>query len=61
MNAHDRQHRDVLQSIAQRAMLERGLLPDFSAEAVAELEKIQAPATMAGEPVRDLGAFCGLP
>ncbi len=54
MNAHDRQHRAILQSIAQRAMLERGLLPDFSAEAVAELEEIQAPATMSGEPVRDL-------
>jgi VacB/RNase II family 3'-5' exoribonuclease len=54
MNSHDRQHRAVLQSIAHRAMLQRGLLPDFSAEAVAELEKIQAPATMSGEPIRDL-------
>jgi hypothetical protein len=27
----DQQHRAILQSIAQRAMLERGLLPDFSA------------------------------
>jgi exoribonuclease-2 len=35
-------------------MLESGLLPDFSAEAVAELEKIQAPATMNGEPARDV-------
>ncbi len=54
MNAHDRQHRAILQSIAQRAMLERGLLPDFSAKAVAQLERIQAPATASGEPVRDL-------
>jgi exoribonuclease-2 len=40
--------------IAQRAMLERGLLPDFSAQALAELDKIQAPATMNGKPLRDL-------
>ena len=54
MNANDKQHRAILQSIAQRAMLERGLLPDFSAEALAELGKIQAPAAMNGEAVRDL-------
>ena len=44
MNVNDKQHRAILQSIAERAMLERGLLPDFSAEALAELAKIQAPA-----------------
>jgi ribonuclease R len=33
-----------LQSIAQRAMLERGLLPTFSDAASAELQRIQAPA-----------------
>ena len=54
MNANDKQHRAILQSIAERAMLERGLLPDFSAEALAELAKIQAPAEMNGEAVRDL-------
>lgn len=54
MNANDKQHRAVLQNIAQRAMLERGLLPDFSAEALAELDRIQSPATMNNEPVRDL-------
>ena len=54
MNANDKQHRAILQRIAQRAMLERGLLPDFSAEALAELGRLQAPATMDGEPVRDL-------
>ena len=53
MNANDQQHRAVLQNIAHRAMLERGLLPDFSAEALAELDGIQSPATMKGEPVRD--------
>ena len=40
----DQQHRAILQGIAQRAMLERGLLPDFSAAALAELARIQAPA-----------------
>jgi ribonuclease R len=53
MNANDKQHRAVLQNIAQRAMLERGLLPEFSGEALAELDGIQSPATMKGEPVRD--------
>jgi ribonuclease R len=53
---NNKQHRAILQSIAQRAMIERGLLPDFSAEALAELSKIQAPATMNGKEhrVRDL-------
>jgi exoribonuclease-2 len=35
-------------------MLQRGLLPDFSSEALAELGRIQAPASMEGEQVRDL-------
>jgi exoribonuclease-2 len=38
-------------------MLERGLLPDFSVEALAELARIQAPETMDGEQVRDLRDF----
>ena len=42
MNTNDKQHRAILESIAERAMLERGLLPDFSAEALAELGRIQA-------------------
>jgi exoribonuclease-2 len=54
MNANDKQHRAILQSIAHRAMIERGLLPDFSAEALAELGGIQIPAAITGEPVRDL-------
>ncbi|MGO9580006.1 MAG: RNB domain-containing ribonuclease [Desulfobaccales bacterium] len=54
MNANDKQHRFILQSIAHQAMLDRGLLPDFSATALAELGRLQAPATIAGEPVRDL-------
>jgi exoribonuclease-2 len=49
----DQQHRAILQSIAQRAMLERGLLPDFSAAVLAELDKIQAPAGVNGESAGD--------
>ncbi|HEY6010161.1 MAG TPA: RNB domain-containing ribonuclease [Nitrospirota bacterium] len=54
MNAYDKQHRSILQSIARKAMLERGLLTDFSAEALAELGEIDLPAAMNKEPVRDL-------
>jgi VacB/RNase II family 3'-5' exoribonuclease len=49
----DQQHRAILQSIAQRAMLERGLLPDFSAAVLAELDRIQAPAGVNGELPED--------
>ncbi len=54
MNPNQHDHRAILQDIAQRAMLERGLLPDFSAQALAELDKIQGPARMNGRPVGDL-------
>jgi exoribonuclease-2 len=51
---NDRQHRAHLQRIARRAMLERGLLPDFSPQALAELENIQGLAAKAEGPMRDL-------
>ena len=55
MNANDQHHRAILQSLAHRAMIERGLLPDFAAAALAELDRIQAPAVATnGESVRDL-------
>jgi exoribonuclease-2 len=55
LNTNDQQHRAILQSIAQRAMLERGLLPDFSAQALTELGKIQASAVATNsESIRDL-------
>jgi VacB/RNase II family 3'-5' exoribonuclease len=47
-------HRTDLRSIARRAMIERGLLPDFSAEAMAELARIQAAATDRHSDMRDL-------
>ena len=40
----DQQHRAILQRIAQRAMLERGLLPTFSEAASAELQRMQKTA-----------------
>jgi VacB/RNase II family 3'-5' exoribonuclease len=53
MNTNDRQQRGILEDIARRAMLERGLLPDYAPQALAELEKIKAPAKMTGRPVND--------
>ena len=54
MNANDQQHRAMLMSIAHQAMLDRGLLPDFSAAALAELERLQIPGITDDEPVQDL-------
>jgi len=54
MRSPDKQHRSILQRIAHRVMLEKGLLPDFSGNALAELDKIHAPATIDSEKVRDL-------
>ena len=54
MQANNQPHRSILQSLAHQAMLDRGLLPDFSAAALAELGRLQVPAATAGEPVRDL-------
>ncbi len=47
-------HRAILQRIARRAMIMRGLFPDFSPEALSELNKINAPAIRTEEPIRDL-------
>ncbi len=54
MANHSSKHRFILETIARKAMLERGLLPDFSAEALRELEKIQAPAQLNNAPAHDL-------
>ena len=50
MNINEKHHRAILQSIAHRAMLERGLLPDFSNEALAELERLQNPTVTENGP-----------
>ena len=54
MNTTDQTHRAILEEIARKAMLANGLLTDFSTAALAELEKINAPAVLNGEPARDL-------
>jgi len=53
-NTDDGQHRSILQRIAHRAMLEKGLVPDFPPQALAELDGIHAPATRAEGSTRDL-------
>ena len=50
----DRRHRAILQRIARRMMLERGLVPDFSIQALAELDRVHGPATTSEESTRDL-------
>jgi len=44
-NTDDRQHRSILKRIAHRAMIERGLIPDFPVQVLAQLNGIQGPAT----------------
>ncbi len=43
-----------LRDIAHDAMLQRGLLPDFSPDVIAELNALTQPAAIAGASVRDL-------
>jgi exoribonuclease-2 len=53
MNTNDKNHRSILKNIAHRAMLERDLLPDFSDEALAELEQLKPTVTLDGSTVRE--------
>jgi exoribonuclease-2 len=53
MHANDKQHRVILERDRSKGDA-REDFPDFSAAALAELEKIQAPATLNGDPTRDL-------
>ncbi len=53
-NTDDRQHRSILQRIAHRVMIEKGLVPDFPPQALAELDGILGPATQSEESTRDL-------
>jgi len=48
-----RSHRQLLQEIARRNMIERGLEPDFSTAALAELGQITGPASSEGPGTRD--------
>ncbi|MCX6551588.1 MAG: RNB domain-containing ribonuclease [Acidobacteria bacterium] len=61
-NTGDRQHRAILQRIAHRAMRERGLVPDFPAAVLVELDAIHGPATPTDALTRDLRhlAWCSI-
>ncbi len=54
MSSENIRHRAILSSIAHRVMLERGLEPDFSDAAMAELDRIHAPASTDDSSIRDL-------
>ncbi|HEY4988944.1 MAG TPA: RNB domain-containing ribonuclease [Opitutaceae bacterium] len=56
-NTDDRNPRSVLQKIARRVMAERGLEPDFSPAALAQLSGIRASAVNPGSSTRDLRAL----
>ncbi|HYA86950.1 MAG TPA: ribonuclease catalytic domain-containing protein, partial [Nitrospirota bacterium] len=53
-NTSDKQSRALLQRIARQAMVERGLLPDFSPQALFELDDLNRPATKTDTATRDL-------
>ena len=40
-----------LQMVAHRAMIQRGFFPDFSPQAIPQLDAIGAPATVFGNPL----------
>jgi len=54
MDRDHRRHRADLKAIARRAMINRGLLPDFSDAVVAEVGRITSPATKTDSRIRDL-------
>jgi VacB/RNase II family 3'-5' exoribonuclease len=54
MSAADKSDLERLRQIARRAMLERTLLPDFSAAALSQTDSITAPARDTGAGIRDL-------
>jgi exoribonuclease-2 len=53
-NTDETQHRSILQRIAHRVMLEKGLVPDFPPPALAELDGIHGPAMQAEGAAHDL-------
>jgi exoribonuclease-2 len=54
MTNTDDTQRSILASIARRAMLEKGLVPDFSNQAIAELNGIHGPAIRTDGAMPDL-------
>jgi exoribonuclease-2 len=53
-NSNNAQPRSILQSIARRAMMDRGLYPDFSPQALHELDTIKGVLAQPGAAIRDL-------
>jgi VacB/RNase II family 3'-5' exoribonuclease len=49
-----RDHRSILQNIAHKAMIEKELLPDFSPEAITQLQQIERSSVHTEEASRDL-------
>ena len=54
MNRPSRSGRSELKSIARRAMIQRGLLPDFSPEVLAETDAVTGAAAETDPAIRDL-------
>jgi exoribonuclease-2 len=54
MNQKSGRHRNDLKAIARRAMINHGLLPDFSSEVIAEVGSIKASAAQINSGFRDL-------
>ena len=56
------EHRTILERLAKRAMIDRGLLPDFSDAVRSELKQIQSTPSTPLENVRDLRhlAWCSI-
>ena len=54
MDRDHRRHRADLKAIARRAMIDRGLLPDFSNAVMTEVGRITSSATEKDPQIRDL-------
>jgi VacB/RNase II family 3'-5' exoribonuclease len=54
MNASAKPNRNDLKGIARRAMIQRGLQPDFSPQALAESSRVAQAPTEMGSSIRDL-------
>jgi hypothetical protein len=51
MNRH---HSELLAELAREAMVERGLLPDFSHEIMQEVARLEEKTTDDGASIRDM-------
>ncbi len=60
MSTNEKHHRDILQGIARRAMLERGLLPDFSSEALEELDHLKIPGITEEKLAKSAQEICDM-